>query len=74
MAPAPETELIFIVEPSSLRHEPIGFWQVGVTRAVSAHEGDVSVPKTASAARVLFILVSFRVIVRIPHMGSTTLW
>ena len=74
MAPDPETEPIFIVEPSSLRHEPIGLWQVGVVGAVSAHEGDVSVAKIARDARVFFILASFRVIVRIPHMGPTTLW
>jgi len=53
MAPLLATEEIFIVEPNSLRHVPTGFWQV----AVSAHEGDATVPKIASDTRVFFISV-----------------
>ncbi|KVT45419.1 hypothetical protein WK53_16145 [Burkholderia ubonensis] len=63
-------EEIFIVEPSSLRHEPTGFWQV----AVSAQEGDARVPKIASDASIFFIFGSFRAIVRIPHIGPNTQW
>ncbi|AOJ06501.1 hypothetical protein WS62_19390 [Burkholderia sp. ABCPW 14] len=73
MAPVPVTEAICMVEPSSLSHEPVGFWQFGAVE-VSAHAGDAKVPSIASDTSIFFIFSSFFVMVRISCIGEAMLW